>query len=301
MNYFQIFLTAPDLAQSPPPQAATKLLLLFGLSLFLENRLEDDFILLILTGRAFCGGEFVLTGFAACPTLEVTHIQFMNALKSGHVAILCSLILSGTALYITNQLQADKQAAILNARDAARAAAWQPTAVDKAIEAASTWQPPAKDKIIEYPVSKADKSGDVFDQVAPDATNPNGTPLGAWAATLVRITNAIESDLFKDPATGKLVHLVNGKFFEEKNPYMTLTPQAISYLAKLRLDEQQQQPKVIVQMLPPLQTYQYISPPLQTHDYMNDFYQQQTMYQNQQAIEEMRQLRHDYEFNSVFH
>jgi hypothetical protein len=244
----------------------------------------------------------------------------MNALKASHAALLCVLILSGTAIYIhlDNKAQRIKQAE--------KPAVWQPPATDKIISEADPLGILRQKKSLTLDQANALVSGKQMPDTltseeadaliapnqkklltdeavgfVPAATNANGTPVGAWAATLVRITNAIESNLFSDPATGKLVHLVNGQFFEEKNPYMALTPQAISYLTKLRLAEQQQQPKVVVQMLPPLQT----------HDYMSDYYlqsyqhqilqqNQQTIFQNQQAIDEMRLLRHDYEWNNTF-
>jgi hypothetical protein len=119
----------------------------------------------------------------------------------------------------------------------------------------------------------------------PAVTNANGTPAGAWAATLVPIPNAVELNLYRNPATGKLVHLVNGRFFEEKDPYMALTILEASNLSALRLAE-----------------------PAQTHDYMNDIYQGETWYQNQRvisqnqdAIDEMRRFRQDYERNTLNH
>ena len=220
-----------------------------------------------------------LTGFSACPTLETTHIQFMNALKPGHaVAFICVILLCGTALYIYQDWKAQQT------KHAVQPAAWQPPATDKIISEADAFlDAPDPLGIIKQKKSltldEAGRlpAGDVFDQVA---TNANGTPNGAWAATLVRITNAVESNLFSDPATGKLVHLVNGQFFEEKDRYMAMSPKALLYVTQYELDH---------------------PTPLQTHDYMNDYYQLETLSQNRQAIQEMQLMRWDYERNTRNH
>ena len=96
--------------------------------------------------------------------------------------------------------------------------------------------------------------------------NANGTPAGAWASTLVPVMT--ENNLFLDPATGKLYRVLNGKIFEETNPYAGMTPEQIdlleiNLLAHMRSDTAYQER--------PIAAYH----PTPTPDYTSDFYQHQ--------------------------
>lgn len=121
-------------------------------------------------------------------------------------------------------------------------------------------------------------SRDLLDQIADSgvapAKNANGTPFGAWAATLVVVPT--EDNLYRDPATRKLYRVQNGLIVEDTNPYDGLTLEQNLLLAKINSDAPNPERQSVIY----LQT-----PP----SYMDNFYQQQTFQQNQQVIEQNRQ------------
>jgi len=88
--------------------------------------------------------------------------------------------------------------------------------------------------------------------------NANGTPLGAWAATLVPVTT--EENLFRDPVTYKLYRIKNGEIVEENNPYAGLTLEQTKLLIQLQSETANKQTPIADTPIAPLPILSYSVP-----------------------------------------
>jgi len=137
----------------------------------------------------------------------------------------------------------------------------------------------------------------MFDDLLP--TN-NGLPAGAWASTLVPDVNY--KNLWRDPATRAIYRLDNGKIVMETNHFFLFPPEVAKQMI---IDESQAEADAAKKAAQNLRQDQYLAEMRRANTIASDaafeqrmanFQQQQ---QNQQSINEIQQLRNDYEFNSL--
>ena len=171
-----------------------------------------------------CGREIDLRELSlATRSKKLLGLLKFNQLNGAWIALLCVLAVCGTALFIYNDFKADKakqqhtgltilpdnppQLTGLKFLDD------EPVATPKNNYHKNPYTTGREYSDAEVglsqPVNPTIKH-DVFDDVADAMAR---LPRGAWASTLVPV--AIENNLFRDPATGKLYRNQNGKIVQE--------------------------------------------------------------------------------------
>jgi nucleotidyltransferase/DNA polymerase involved in DNA repair len=163
------------------------------------------------------------------------------------IALVCVLLLCGTALYIYNNSQAQKAQArqppspvtksfsLDEITEEAPPPAQTPMTIAPSIRKSIASKSFGLDEAVDplgieekrQPISEAEAFLD-----APDAKT--GLPAGAWASTLVPVPT--ENNLFRDPVTRKLYRVQNGAIVLETNPYAGWTLQELKLFAKINSD-----------------------------------------------------------------
>ena len=236
-------------------------------------------------------------------------VRRTKAMKPIHViALVCVLLLCGTALYIYNNSQVQKTQS------------WQPPDTHEIVKSDPLGiESKNERKLTEAQVGlkKSDPLGIEIpppaqtlpvtfslDEASPpkDEPNANGTPAGAWASTLMPV--ATENNLFRDPVTRNLYRVQNGAIVKETNPYAGIPLNVLLQIGQSRLEASRQAVEAnrqdeylfelrrannIADQQRQLAERNYLFP---QHDRMTDYYNQQYLY-------EIQLLRSDYERNAL--
>jgi hypothetical protein len=183
-----------------------------------------------------CQSQIVLREIPSKEKFQRSCGQYFYWLKANHIiALICVLLLCGTALFIyedskakPNTLKADKFGGVLIATPQQNRVFDVIEPKRKIISEAEAFGPvPRRESRI---ISEAEAFG-IFDNL-PD--RKAGLPLGKWASTLEPV--ATENNLFRDPATGKLYRNQIGTIVEETNPYAGLPLEVLKQISQSRLD-----------------------------------------------------------------